>query len=53
MATRNPTNSPVEGQVDEIPLFTRVWDTSKRWLGMGFLNQRFAESIGLTKNNKE
>ena len=38
---RNPGVAPVEGQVVEIPLFTRGFDEpSNRWLGMGFLNHQ-------------
>ena len=42
MATRNSENSPVEVKVGSwnLPLFPRVWDTSKRWLGMGFLKHQ-------------
>ena len=41
VATRNPANSPIEvGSVFISHYLPRFGDTSKRWLGMGFLNHQ-------------
>ena len=45
MATRNPVNSPVEGTVVEIPLFTKVFGTHPRWFFGISVNQQYAKDL--------